>query len=291
LSAEKTSPAAEKPKYISLVPAVEQAVRILLALAENASDKSTLTEISRTVGIHKGKGYSLLKTLLHFGLVKRDPKAKTYSLGPCLLFLSSKVLASLDLREAAAPFLKNLATETKSTAFFGLIADQHVFVVAKDEGIQEALVTYRLGHRFPLAWGAHGKAIVAHLPEAERDVILAGDKRRFHGSSLRFNPDRLKQELDLCRQVGFSVDLGEMQPGIHAVAAPVFASGDKLVGAIVVIGTFPKQVAERYGAAVAAAGREFSMTIGGLPQGNWQTSTSGETYALDRQRTTKKARS
>ncbi len=271
MTAEKSPPADEKPKYISLVPAVEQAVRILLTLAEHSSDKSTLTEISRAVGIHKGKGYSLLNTLLHFGLVKRDPKAKTYSLGPGLLFLSSKVLASLDLREAVAPFLKKLAMDTKSTAFFGLIEDQHVFVVAKDEGIQEALVTYRLGHRFPLAWGAHGKAVVAHLPEAERDAILARDKRRFHGSSSKFNSERLKQELDMCRQVGFSVDLGDMQTGIHAVAAPVFASGDKLIGAIVVIGTFPKQLAERYGAAVASAGREFSMSIGGLPQGIFQT--------------------
>ena len=57
----KKDPPQTKPEYSSLVPAVEQASRILMALAQNRSSKMTLTEICGVVGIHKSKGYSILK--------------------------------------------------------------------------------------------------------------------------------------------------------------------------------------------------------------------------------------
>ncbi len=96
--------------------------------------------------------------------------------------MSSKILSNMDFREAVAPILQELARETNSTAFLGLVSDNHVFVVAKDEGTQDIGVTIRLGHRFPLAWGAHGKAIMAFLPDIEREKVLSDAKLYFHGN-------------------------------------------------------------------------------------------------------------
>lgn len=253
-----------KPDYSSLVPAVEQAARILLALAQDVSGKMTLTEICGTVGIHKSKGYSILNTLQRFAFVERSPDSKIYSLGIGLLFLSNKVLSNLDPREAAAPLLRELSVETSSTAFLGLISGDHLFVVAKDEGVQDIGVTIRLGHRFPLSWGAHGKSILAFLPESERERVLSGPKLYFHGSPSQYDPARLKRELAACRKRGFAEDLGGMQAGIHAVASPVFGPGEKLIGSLAVVGTFPKEVAKRYGARVAGAAHTFSRVIGGV---------------------------
>jgi len=271
-------PARTKPDYSSLVPAVEQASRILLVLAEQAVGKMTLTEICRAVGIHKSKGYSVLNTLQHFAFVQRSPDSKTYSLGPGLLFLAGKVLTNLDLREAVAPVLQELSFKTNSTAFLGLISDSHVFVVAKDEGIQDIGVTIRLGHRFPLAWGAHGKAIMAFLPDVERKKLLERSKPYFHGNQAKFDLDRFEQEMAECRKSGFAMDLGEMKSGVNAVAAPVFRSGRKLIGALVVLGTFPRGSAGRHGSKVAVAARKFSELIGGtIPVGvlqNFQASMS-----------------
>jgi DNA-binding IclR family transcriptional regulator len=263
---ENQNPPRPKPEYSSLVPAVEQASRILLTLAQASSSGMSLTEICAAVGIHKSKGYSILNTLQHFALAQRSPHAKTYSLGPGLLFLSSKVLEKLDIREAAAPFLQTLSRKTNSTAFFALIAGSYVFVVAKDEGIQDVGVTIRLGHRFPLAWGAHGKAIAAFLPERERAAVLTGAKLYFHGHPSNFDPRRLDEELAECRARGFATDLGDMKQGIHAVASPVFGLGGKLVGSVAVMGTFPADTASTFGLEVARAARELSKSIGGLPE-------------------------
>ena len=255
-----------KPKYISLVPAVEQASKILLCLAQDQSDKKNLTDICRHVGIHKSKAYSILNTLRQFSFIEKDLENKTYSLGPGLLLLSSKLLGKLDLREAVAPFLQKLSRETDSTALLCMVADEYVFVVAKDEGLQDIGVTIKVGHRFPLTWGAHGRAIVSFLPDSDKKRILSGERLYFHGDPSKLDRDRLEQEMDRCRQTGFAVDLGEMKAGIHAVASPVFGAGGKLVGSIVVMGTFPRHFSERYGILVGKIGRSFSETIGGMVQ-------------------------
>ncbi len=263
--ASKRESAPAKPQYSSVVPAVEQASRILLALAQAPVAKMSLTEICNEVGIHKSKGYSILNTLQQFAFVQKSPNDKTYSLGLGLLFLANRVLTGLDIREVAAPFLQELSCKTNSTAFLGVVSENHVFVVARDEGTQEIGLTIRLGHRFPIAWGAHGKAIVAFLPDTERKKVLGSSKPYFHGGPSRFDLHRLEQELDQCRRTGFALDLGEMKIGINAVASPVFGPGGRLMGSMAIVGTFPQDFAKEFGADIAAAAKRFSELIGGAP--------------------------
>lgn len=244
------------------VPAVEQACRILLCLAGNSSLKTNLTEICNEVGIHKSKGYTILNTLMQFGFVQRDEDGKLYSLGPGLLPLGRKVLDNLDYKEAAQPFLETLARETGSPAFFGLRAGESIYVIGKQEGSSDIGITIRLGQRYPLTHGAHGKAMAAFLTESEIQKILAKEKLYFHGDPLRLNRARLEKELARCRKEGYAEDLGELNPNINAVAAPVFTSSDRLVGVIFLVGLFPKSAAKEFGRMVAEKARLLSAILG-----------------------------
>src|SRR5665811_107344 len=78
--------------YTKRVPAVDQANRILFFLAERKGDAPTLSEICRGLGIHKSKGLALLNTQRAAGLVSRDERTKTYTLGASLLVLSRAML-------------------------------------------------------------------------------------------------------------------------------------------------------------------------------------------------------
>ena len=257
----------DKPKstYSGIVPAVEEASRILITLARNNSGKMTLTQIRKEVGIHNSKAFSILNTLQKSGFVQKDPVTKTYSLGMGLIYLSQKVLDTLDLREAASPFLSRLSSGTNSTAFLGLIAGNYVYVAAKDEGSQAVAVTFRIGQRFPLFWGTHGKAILAFLSEEERSEILASDGLAFRGYRSAYDLHDLKKELTSCRKFGYAVDLDETKIGIRSVAAPVFGPTAKLIGAFVVIGTFPGELADDYGKRVAREAQIFSQSLEGYP--------------------------
>ena len=110
-SSERTRNQIEKPvksQYKPLVPAVEQASRILVCLSRGPKPKMRLIEICKEVGIHYSKGFSILNTLNQFGFVEKDPQSKTYSLGMGLVSLARNVLDHLDLRDFVVPYLEEL---------------------------------------------------------------------------------------------------------------------------------------------------------------------------------------
>jgi len=248
--------------YSPIVPAVDQAGKILLCLGRGGRSRWTLTEICREVGIYKSKGYSILTTLMQFGFVEKDPQSKTYSLGPGLLSLSRFVLDHMDIRERALPFLEEIAVETRNTALLGLISAGQVFVVAKHEGNQDIGVTIRLGHRFHLTAGAHGKAIVAFMPEEERKKVLARKRLFFYGRSEPVDMGRLKEELALCREEGYAKDAGGLQPGINAVSSPVFGPHDRIIGCLILMGTFPVEQMDEKGSRAAETAARISEALG-----------------------------
>jgi DNA-binding IclR family transcriptional regulator len=249
-------------KYVPIVPAVKQGAEILLCLAKSPMFKMRLTDICNDVGIHKSKGYSILNTLKNFGFVEKEPQTKTYSLGPAFLFLSGRVLDNAYDQQVVAPFLEFLAKETKSTAFFGLIVEGQLFVIAKHEADSGVNITIRLGYKFPLTYSSHGKAIVAFLPKDEREKILASERLWFTGDNSSVNTQRLRDEFARCRQRGFSVDIGEADPRYSSIAAPVFSLHGKLVASLFVVGVFDEKLIEPYGQAVAECAKKISYALG-----------------------------
>jgi DNA-binding IclR family transcriptional regulator len=250
-------------KYI--VPSVEQASRVLFCLAGNSASQMSLPEICAQVGIHKSKAYSILQTLQKFGLVQRFNDRKGYALGPGLITLSRKVLDDFNAPRIAEPLLDELATKTGATATLGLISDRMVFVAAKNEGGGDIGVTIRIGHRFPLTYGSHGKAIAAFLPGKKLDTLLLDNKLYFHGSPDKLDRTRLAEELARCRHDGYAVDLGDMKPGLNSVAAAVFGPGEEPIGYIALIGLFTTEAAYETGPLVAAAAKSLSRQLGTRP--------------------------
>ncbi len=256
----------KRSKYSPVVPAVDQASRVLICLGNNPQHKMSLTEICNSVGIHKSKGYSILHTLMNYGFIEKDLKSKTYCLGVGLLFLSRNVLDNLNLREISEPFLEALALATENTALFCLISADQVFTVAKRESNQSFGVTIRLGHRFHITWGAHGKAIVAHLPKRDREALLKRDRLYFYGESHPLDLKKLSAELDESRKNGYAVDIGQLSPGINALSSPVFGPDQRLIGCIVLVGTFGERRVEHYGALIAETAIEMSAKLGANAQ-------------------------
>ena len=251
-----------QPHERYMVPAVEQAMRILFQMAENGSSHMTLTEIYGKAEVPKSKAFSILLTLQHFGVIQRNVDKKGYSLGPGLITLSRKVLDNFNAPRLAEPVLIRLVKGAGGTATFGLIVDDKVFVAAKYEEGTDIGITIRVGQRFPLTYGSHGKAIVSFLPAKEQKSILDGKKLYFHGTPEKLDRNRLDKELTACHRDGYALDLGEIKPGLNTVAAPVLGIDGTPIGYIAVMGLFSTQTVKSLGPSVADAGRTLSRQLG-----------------------------
>lgn len=245
-----------------IVPAVEQALRVLFHMASGGASHMSLTEICSEVGLHKSKAYSLLHTLQKFGLVQRNINRKGYSLGPGLIGLSRRFLDDLSVRTLAEPILEDLAGKSGTTAALGLIADKSVFVTSKHEGGRGIIVTMRVGHRFPITYGCHGKAIAAFFSEEDLKNLLKDKKLYFQGDPARFDKTKLTAELKRCREQWFAEDLEETAQGINAVAAPVLGPNGYPIGYVIVVGLVSAQATHEVAPLVAEAGKTLSRQLG-----------------------------
>ena len=250
------------PKNKYIVPAVEQAVRVLLCLAGSKSTHMSLTEICEQVGIHKSKAFGILQTLQRFNLVQSRGRKKGYSLGTGLITLSRKVLDGINVIAFADPLIKDLSDKVKGTAALGIIEGDTAVVVSRYENNKNVGVAVRVGQHVPISYGAHGKAVAAFMPEDELDTLLQKEKLYFYGDPENFDKDRLMTELEQCRKIGFATDIGEITPGVNAASAPVIEIHGKIIGYLLVLSLFTPEDTKEYGPLVAEAGRELSRQLG-----------------------------
>ncbi|MBN2062924.1 MAG: IclR family transcriptional regulator [Deltaproteobacteria bacterium] len=253
-----------KPNGKYIVPAIVQAARVLLCLAESESSHLSLTEICSRVGIHSSRAYSLLYTLQEFGFIHRNVGGKGYSLGTGLLALSRKVLDNLNAPRLAGPILENLAKIAENTAALALINEDKLSIVAKHEGGQDVGITVRVGRTFHLTHSAEGKAIAAFLPEEELKRLLKRKDLYFQDKSGKLDKEKLLRDLEECRRLGYALDYGEVNPRFNAVASPVLGPAGKPVGCITVIGILSSDRARQLGPEVAKAGKELSRLLGSV---------------------------
>jgi DNA-binding IclR family transcriptional regulator len=229
------------------VPAVEQAIRIMLCLADNGSNPKSLTEVCREVGIHRSKAFSILNTLNEHGFVKKNPNRKGYVLGPGLLTLSGKMLETLSLPRLAEPILYELARKAKATVTLGIISDDKTYIVAEYLGAPGIGVSSPIGYVTPITYGSHGKAIAAFLPEDELKELLKSQDLFFYGRPEKFSKKKFLKDLTECRRNGFALELGDIQPGINAVAAPILDQHRYPIGYVTIVGFFTEDDALKLG--------------------------------------------
>jgi DNA-binding IclR family transcriptional regulator len=261
LRAEQTKTKDESGKRYSS-PAVEQSSRILFCLAGHPSPQMSLTEICRQVRVSQSKAFGILEALQKTRLIIRGKDGKGYALGPGLITLSRKVLDDLIPSRVIEPVLEALTKETGSTSVYGSISGKNIYIMAVKEAEGTVSVVVRVGRTLPLTYGAHGKAIVALLPQKEQHRILKNADLYFHIHPGKLNRDRLQKELAQCLREGFAYDFSETAQGVNVVTAPVLGPSGVPIGFIEIFVLASAKTARRFGPTVAQAAKVLSLKLG-----------------------------
>ena len=260
--------------YASAVPAVDQASRLLFALAEAVRGEGSLTELAKQTGIGKSKALAVLNTLCNAGLVTRDEYTKNYALGAKIHHLHRAMVNNTDLARAVTPYLQKLAAETACSVHFGVVAGETLFVVAQRYPPGGTYIPLDAGHRLPLLWGAHGRAYLAALPVEEAEQRLTYDPAVQTAAVANEGIDRetLRLQVDECRRLGYGKTVGMAWWGRNAVSAvlsievPNHPGVRWVPGCLVAIGSFPPDGIHRIGCLLMDAATEMSERLGPLLQ-------------------------
>lgn len=212
---------------------VERAFEIL-ALLRDSAEPLGVRAISRRVGTSPATAHRLLQTLVAHDFVAQATDSRAYRLGWGWLGYAAKVLGRIDLIEVAGPLARQLRDETTETVTVQVPAGDDRVCVYEAEGLHEVRRRVGVGRQVPLVAGASGRAVLAFLPDQEIQRML--DSAVPLTSGTLTDPVRLRRLLDETRGTGIAASRGETVDGVASVAAPIFDSGNAVVGSIAVTG-------------------------------------------------------
>lgn len=253
-----------RPRYGTAAKVVR-----LLELLGASPEGIGVREVSRETGLDKSAVSRLLDGLSQLAVAKREPSGR-YRAGPRLFALGATIHARDTLWQAAEPVLRSLVARFNETCYLAVREGSDVVFREKVDCDRYLRYVVDAGERVPLHAGAGGRAVLAGIPPADVESLLAEMSLPRLTASTITDPAELRRQVSEDRRRGYSVSSGERVPEGSAVAAP-FQLPDGSCGGAVVL-TCPtirfdiRRVPEIAGAVVAAS-RSLSSRIGYNPAG------------------------
>jgi IclR family transcriptional regulator, acetate operon repressor len=243
--------------------AVDRAARLLTEVV-HSTDSVTFTELAAATGLAKSTTSRLLLALERNGLVRRDAAGR-FRPGEMFVRFAWRGGAEAGLTEVAQSYLDRLGRATGETVNLGVGRGDMVEQIAQVDSVYLIGATNWLGRPVPLHCSAAGKVLLAcgtaTLPPGRLE------RRTEHTITSRA---ALEAELAGVRRRGYGVIDGELEPGLVAVAAPVYRDGGAVVAALSVSGPGTRLTPARVTAVAAQCLKQagaLSAVLGHRPDG------------------------
>jgi DNA-binding IclR family transcriptional regulator len=223
------------------VAAVDRALALLDAFRPGDAALE-LAELAARTGLYKSTILRLAQSLLRHRLLSRREDGR-YAIGPAALRLGALYQASHGTAEVLLPLMRALATASGESVAYYVRAGEARICMHRVEGPRALRYAVREGEVLPLDAGAAG-----HVLAAFGGAAGAG----FDAVRARF-----------CHAAA-----GERDPEIAGIAAPVFAAGGLLAGALTVAGPlsrFDAAARARIRRPLLEAAAEATLGLGGEP--------------------------
>ena len=202
--------------------------KAMVVMQEVATAPCTLGELQTATGLPRATAHRLATSLEAHGLLRRDADGR-FDLGLGLVSLGEAAAARFPLVEVARPVLEQLRDGTgESVQLFVREGDQRRCVLSLESPHGLRWIVPQ-GALLPLDVGSAGR-------------VLSGETGR----------------------TGWIESIGEREPGVASVSAPVTSSDGAVVAALSVSGPIERltrQPGSRFGAAVAAATDRVSAAL------------------------------
>lgn len=245
------------------VQSLDRAIGLLHAVSASSPQGRPAAQLADECGLNRATAWRLLATLEHHALVERDPLTNRYAIGFAITALATTAGVE-GLVRRARPVLERVCAQSGETA--NLAVPQRVGLTYVDEVTPPAVLTARwLGRQVPIHATSAGKALLAWLPDGEVESVLSVPLAEYTGTT-RTDSDALRAELGSIRAQGYSVSVGELEPDVYGVSAPILDPHGRPFAVISVWGPRDRVPQTRFaelGALVRAAVSEIPMRHAG----------------------------
>ncbi len=213
---------------------VERAISFLEYVA-TASEPPHIKDVSEHLQLNITTCYHLLRTLAGKNYIKRRSDGKL-ELGDGIGVLFRNYRRATDTDEHLADAVRRLSAVTLETGFLSLVEGRKVVLKVLVEGSRRVRVAgLFVGLQGSEYRRASGKAVLAHLDEAQRGAMLEASLEGLSAQQRKQITKSLEKEFGQIRSRGYAMDEGETEEGITAIGAPLFDAAGLVIGALGIV--------------------------------------------------------
>ncbi len=217
-------------KSPKLINSVRRCFEILQAFTPE-EPRLTLQDLTAKIGLPKTTVHRFLHTLITSNYVACSQKE--YFLGPKFVSLSMSVLASMEVREIALPFLEELSRHSQQNVNLGILDRTEVMYICRVERKGIIPMTLKIGSRLNCFQTSMGRAILAFLDPEQLAGVLEELTRDIGAAKVvGARGEHLLKVLQEVKRKGYAVDDEEWILGVRAIAAPVFNMQGRVEAAV-----------------------------------------------------------
>ena len=233
-----------------------RAVALLRTLAASGGEGMRLTNVAATAGVTPASAHRLLRMLIDEGMVEQDARSKYYRLSIEFFSLAARAGNPSNLRDICRPVLLRLSAALGDTVFLLVRSGFDAVCLDRCEGpVSIRSFTNDIGGKVILGVGQGSMAILAHLPESEREEVIRFNLPRLLHFGL-FDEVFFRNEIERVRESGFAARGSGLLPDMAGVAVPILDRERRPLAAISIGTTVERLNAERLPTVVQVLRRE-----------------------------------
>lgn len=218
------------------IQSVAKCMQVLEALGARPGPLS-LNELAELAGMDRSATQRMAHTLTVLGYLEKGPNGRGLVLGKKLLDRTFDFLRNNPLVERATPILAELQRETGERVDLSLFDDLTILYAMRRQSKRETFFATLVGRRIPTFCSAGGRAILACLPDAEVDDILARSELVPLTPRTETDPARIRQQVEQARVLHYGLALEESRLGEIAIASAIVDHDQRPLGAVHIAGS------------------------------------------------------
>lgn len=177
-------------------------------------------EIATRVKLPKATVSRLTFTLTELGYLQHDEETGRYSLGPAVLTLGYDVMAQMEIRDIARPYMQELAEYADASVYLGIPSGTEIIYVEACRTPASMAIRLGVGSRIPMISTGMGRAYLAALPEAEREALLSEIAPK-HGDDWPRVEASARKALAFALESGFALSDGDWIAEANSAGAAI----------------------------------------------------------------------
>ncbi len=213
-----------RDKSFYLIQNVDHALRILFLIEE---EPRSVEDLQRETGLKPERIERILEVFVDREWIAYHEESGKYMLGVKCFELGRSYFEHLDVRNLARPILRKVTDRLKENSYLTTRIGYEVLYIEKQEVEREVGILSRFGRVLPMYASASGKVFLAYFDERELEDYFRKVRWIKYTDSTK-TPDEIREEIEIIRERGYSVNLGEYEEDVVSIAAPVFDYAGKV---------------------------------------------------------------